>query len=77
MTTINYLTTIQFDFGAVKLLPAKLERLDIRPLLVTDKGVHAAGLLTRIIGKVAILIASSTSRLKQPTCSPDLQGNPS
>jgi len=37
MTTINYLTTIQFDFGAVKLLPTELERLDIRrPLLVTD-----------------------------------------
>lgn len=50
MTTINYLTTIQFDFGAVKLLPAELERLGIRrPLLVTDKGVSAAGLLTRII----------------------------
>ncbi|MCK9988216.1 MAG: 4-hydroxybutyrate dehydrogenase [Azoarcus sp.] len=50
MATINYLTTIQFDFGAVKLLPAELERLGIcRPLLVTDKGVRAAGLLGRVI----------------------------
>jgi len=50
MATINYLTTIQFDFGAVKLLPAELERLGIRrPLLVTDKGVRAVGLLGRVI----------------------------
>jgi alcohol dehydrogenase class IV len=50
MATINYLTTIQFDFGAVKLLPGELERLGIRrPLLVTDKGVRAAGLLGRVI----------------------------
>lgn len=53
MATINYLTTIQFDFGAVKLLPAELERLGIRrPLLVTDKGVRAAGLLGRVIERL-------------------------
>jgi len=50
MATINYLTTIQFDFGAVRLLPAELARLGIRrPLLVTDKGVRAAGLLGHVI----------------------------
>lgn len=53
MATINYLTTIQFDFGAVKLLPTELERLGIRrPLLVTDKGVRAAGLLGRVIERL-------------------------
>ena len=45
MATITYLTTIQFDFGALRLLPAELQRLGIRrPLLVTDRGVVGAGL---------------------------------
>ncbi len=49
MTTINYLTTIQFDFGALRLVPDELQRLNIqRPLIVTDKGVRTAGLLARL-----------------------------
>ena len=39
MPTITYLTTIQFDFGAVKLIGTEAEAVGItRPLLVTDKG---------------------------------------
>lgn len=50
MPTINYLTTIQFDHRAIKLLPQELQRLNIkRPLMVTDKGVRAAGLLDRVL----------------------------
>jgi alcohol dehydrogenase class IV len=50
MTTITYLTTIQFDFGALGLLPSEAQRLGIkRPLIVTDSGVRAAGLLERLI----------------------------
>ncbi len=50
MATINYLTTIQFDFGALNLLQSELHRLGIRrPLVVTDKGVRVAGLLARVI----------------------------
>jgi len=49
MATITYLTTIQFDFGALRLLPGELQRLGVtRPLIVTDRGVVAAGLLARV-----------------------------
>ncbi len=49
MATITYLTTIHFDFGALRLLAAELQRLGVRrPLLVTDRGVAAAGLMARV-----------------------------
>jgi alcohol dehydrogenase class IV len=49
MATINYLTTVQFDFGAVKLVGTECKRLGIsRPLIVSDKGVRASGLLERV-----------------------------
>jgi 4-hydroxybutyrate dehydrogenase len=50
MNTIQYLTTIHFDFGAVATLPAELGQLNIaRPLVVTDEGVRQAGLVDRIV----------------------------
>lgn len=46
MATILYLTQIQLDFGAIRLLPEECERAGIRrPLVVTDRGVRAAGVL--------------------------------
>jgi alcohol dehydrogenase class IV len=49
MATITYLTKIQFDFGAVSLLGDELAALDVqRPLLVTDPGIVACGLLERV-----------------------------
>ena len=46
MATIQYLTTIQFDFGAVRTLAAECARVGIaRPLVVSDAGVRAAGVL--------------------------------
>ncbi|HLS68582.1 MAG TPA: 4-hydroxybutyrate dehydrogenase, partial [Kiloniellales bacterium] len=46
MHIINYLTTIAFGAGAIQSLPAALEELKVtRPLLVSDHGVKAAGLL--------------------------------
>jgi alcohol dehydrogenase class IV len=46
MATITYLTKIQFDFGAVSLLAEELAGLGVqRPLLVTDPGILACGLL--------------------------------
>ena len=46
MSTILYLTQIQFDFGAVRLLAEECARVGIaRPLVVTDAGVRAAGVL--------------------------------
>jgi 4-hydroxybutyrate dehydrogenase len=46
MALINYITQVQIDFGAVKLLPQECERAGIRkPLVVSDPGVRAAGVL--------------------------------
>ena len=54
MATITYLTKIQFDFGAVQLLAAEMAGLGLtRPLLVTDRGVRAAGLLGQVIEQLA------------------------
>ena len=40
MATINYLTTIEFDFGAVAKLADSVRALGIRkPMLVTDAGL--------------------------------------
>ena len=49
MAIIQYLTLIQFDAGAVRLVGQECARLTIaRPLIVTDKGIRAAGLLYRV-----------------------------
>ncbi|MBM3646541.1 MAG: iron-containing alcohol dehydrogenase [Alphaproteobacteria bacterium] len=49
MALITYLTRIQFDFGALKLLESELQLLGMRrPLIVTDKGVIAAGLWAKV-----------------------------
>ncbi len=49
MALINYITQIQFEFGAVALVQQECERIGIRaPLLVTDAGVRAAGILDRV-----------------------------
>src|SRR5829696_6523692 len=49
MALITYLTRILFDFGALKLLEAELQLLGMRrPLIVTDKGVIAAGLWAKV-----------------------------
>lgn len=50
MAFINYVTQIQFDFGAVRLLPQECARVGItRPLVVTDAGVRAAGVLDKAL----------------------------
>ncbi|MFG0642087.1 iron-containing alcohol dehydrogenase [Delftia sp. WSY_22] len=50
MAFINYVTQIQFDFGAVRLLRQECERVGItRPLTVTDQGVKAAGVLQKAL----------------------------
>ncbi|KEH09684.1 4-hydroxybutyrate dehydrogenase [Delftia tsuruhatensis] len=47
---MNYVTQIQFDFGAVRLLRQECERVGItRPLIVTDQGVKAAGVLQKAL----------------------------
>ncbi|BAN27166.1 iron-containing alcohol dehydrogenase [Caballeronia insecticola] len=50
MALINYITQIQFDFGAVRLLASECERIGIRrPLIVTDAGIRAAGLVDTVL----------------------------
>ncbi len=54
MSLIYYVTQIQFDFGAIKLLKQECERVGItRPLVVTDAGVKAAGVLQKALDVLA------------------------
>jgi alcohol dehydrogenase class IV len=56
MAFIYYVTHIHLDFGAVSLLPGECERVGIRqPLIVTDAGVRAAGVLERASTALASL----------------------
>jgi len=46
MAFINYVTQIQFEPGALQLLRQECERIGMRrPLIVTDPGIKAAGIL--------------------------------
>jgi hypothetical protein len=50
MALIYYITQVQFEFGAVRLLKSECERVGItRPLIVTDQGVKAAGVLQKAL----------------------------
>ncbi len=54
MALINYITQIQFDYGVLALLPQECARAGIsKPLVVSDAGVRAAGLLDRAIAALA------------------------
>jgi 4-hydroxybutyrate dehydrogenase len=50
MANILYITNIQIDFGALRLLPDECARSGItRPLIVTDAGVKAVGILHKAL----------------------------
>ena len=50
MALIHYLTQINIDFGTLSLLKAECERVGIqKPLIVTDVGVRAAGVLDKAL----------------------------
>lgn len=54
MSLIYYVTQVQFEFGAIKLLKQECERVGIaRPLVVTDPGVKAAGILQKALDQLA------------------------
>lgn len=56
MALIYYVTQIQFDFGAIALLRQECERVGIsRPLVVTDPGVKAAGVLQKALDALGTL----------------------
>ena len=50
MAFIYYITQVQFEFGAIHLLTQECKRVGItRPLIVTDPGVKAAGILQKAL----------------------------
>jgi 4-hydroxybutyrate dehydrogenase len=52
ISTIRYLTTVSFGFGASALLAEVIEELGIaRPLVVTDPGVRAAGIADGVVAE--------------------------
>ena len=75
MAFIYYVTQIQFEFGAIKLLRQECERVGIsRPLIVTDPGVKAAGILQKALDalpglSVAVFDRRLPTRPKRP-CAP-------
>ncbi len=49
MSLINYVTRVQFGYGEIATLKGELALAGItRPVIVTDKGVRALGILERI-----------------------------
>ena len=53
MALINYITQVQFDFGALALLQQECDRIGIkRPLVVTDLGIRNAGILDKVLGQL-------------------------
>jgi alcohol dehydrogenase class IV len=64
MALIQYITQVQFDFGAVRLAQAECGRAGIRrPLVCTDRGIVAAGLLARLIealGELPVAVYDGT-----------------
>jgi hypothetical protein len=64
MGLIYYITQVQFDFGALRLARAECERSGIsRPLICTDRGVAAAGLLDRLrdaLGDLPVAVYDGT-----------------
>ncbi|MCW8835451.1 MAG: iron-containing alcohol dehydrogenase [Rhodospirillales bacterium] len=53
MALITYLTKIHFDFGAIGVIADEMGALGIRrPLVVTDKGVAAAGILETVLAQL-------------------------
>lgn len=59
MALIQYITQIQFEFGAVKWLQQACQAAGIsRPLIVTDAGVKAAGVLQKVLDALPGLDAS-------------------
>ncbi|MFT4432915.1 iron-containing alcohol dehydrogenase [Caballeronia sp. 15715] len=54
MSLINYITQIQFEYGAIRLLAGECERIGIRrPLIVTDAGIREAGIVDTVLAALA------------------------
>ncbi len=68
MALITYLTRIEFDEGAIAKLPTILDGLKVaRPLLVTDRGLVATGMVARVAGLLATPPAIFSETPANPT----------
>ena len=68
MSLIQYLTRIQFDFGAIALLRDEVLRLGARrPLMITDPGIAVSGIAERVLRAVGA---------KRTVCYSDTTENP-
>jgi 4-hydroxybutyrate dehydrogenase len=68
MATMQYLTTTQFDHGAVSQTGATLQRLGVkRPIVVTDQGIKAAGLLDKVLAAMDTPVAIFDTTPPNPT----------
>ena len=75
MALIQYLTQIQIEPGARKLLAGECERVGMRrPLVVTDAGVKAAGVLAIRARRAARDAARGLCRLRRDAVQPDRGG---
>ncbi len=56
MAIISYLTTIRLDEGAISGLPQDLAEIGLqRPMVVTDRGLRAAGVLDALLAAAPVL----------------------
>lgn len=69
MAQILYLTNIQIDFGVLSTLAAECEKANIhRPLIVTDQGVKAVGILQKALDALpGIAVAVFDNTPSNPT----------
>jgi len=68
MGLISYLTAIQFEDGAVSCLPDEMAALGMRrPLIVTDAGIRAAGLLDRVLEHISVEVVVFDETPTNPT----------
>jgi 4-hydroxybutyrate dehydrogenase len=68
MPLISYMSRVQFDFGALRLLPEELALLGIkRPLLVADPGVRKAGLVEGVLAALGAEPAIFAETPSNPT----------
>jgi hypothetical protein len=72
MALIQYMARIQFEFGARHILPSELALAGItRPLIVSDAGIAASGLLDRALEALPASMSGARRHLNVPS-NPDL-----
>jgi 4-hydroxybutyrate dehydrogenase len=77
MSLIFYITQVQFDYGALQMLRSECERVGItRPLIITDPGVKAAGILQKALDALSAQAARSGQQVMPVTVFDQTPSNP-